>query len=308
MLKFSDNAQGSLAASAEIGATAIVVLAGEGSEFPVMGAGGVDQCFVRIGSNSSNEVVRCTGRTGDSFVCEPLTRRWPAGTEVSLTLNRRAMEALYAELAALVGSGGGGTEPHGFQMLLGDADFVWPAGVSRIKVTVIGAGGGGGGAQSRAESSAKIIAGHGGYPGAGVKYIEGVTPGTHIACVVGVGGMGGIAPLGLGDAAGDGEDGGLTSFGSYISASGGLGGKGLDAYYVIGPDRYGDNGSNGSVFGADYAIWPTAFGSPVPDTYVFTGGYWGEGAGSPGAGGKATGLNPPAEGGNGSNGMILVEW
>lgn len=311
MLKFSDNAQGSLAASVEIGATSFVVMSGEGSEFPVMGSGGVDQCFIRIGSNSSNEVVRCTGRTGDSLACEPLTRRWPAGTEVSLTLNRRSMEALYAELAALAAEGGDGgstAEPHGYQLIVGDTDFIWPSGVSRIKVTVIGGGGGGGGAQSRTESTAKIIAGHGGYPGAGVKYIEDVEPGTSIACVVGSGGLGGEPPLGLGDAAGNGQDGGLTSFGSYISATGGQGGAGWDAYGSFSLDRYGDNGMNGSVSGADYAIWSTAFGSPVNTFSGFADGLPGEGYGSPGAGGRATGEYPPAYGGAGTDGLILVEW
>lgn len=95
-----------------------------------------------------------------------------------------------------------------YQLFTSSTTWTCPANVTRVKVQVIGGGGGGGGTTNANTS--------GGLGGCGVNYYT-VVPGTVYTVTVGAGGAGGTIPL-------NGSAGGTTSFGSFISATGGGGG------------------------------------------------------------------------------------
>jgi len=65
-LKVTNNARGQLAAGIAIDATALSVKAGEGAEFPSLGAGEFFYCTLQK-SNGDNEIIKVTARTGDNF-------------------------------------------------------------------------------------------------------------------------------------------------------------------------------------------------------------------------------------------------
>lgn len=94
--------------------------------------------------------------------------------------------------------------------------WVVPSGVTRIRVTVIGGGGGAGEAFNGGEGYT-LSSGGGGGGGTAVKVITGLTPGASINVTIGSGGVSGGPPTG------NGGTGGTSSFGTYCSATGGLG-------------------------------------------------------------------------------------
>lgn len=180
----------------------------------------------------------------------------------------------------------------------GTTTWTVPAGVTKVRARVWGAGGGGG------------VFG-GGFPsggGGGGGYAEGVytvTPGASIAVTVGLGGVANAA-------------GGSSSFGTYCSATGGqpgtngtgagvgLGGNGGigtgGALNVIGSgggagivltsgDKAGGNG--GGTFCASSTGYPWIGGAAI-------GGAWpgGGASGQPAAGSTASG----------GNGLVIIEW
>ncbi len=302
---FSDNAQGSLAITAEVGATSLVLLAGEGSEFPALRSGFLDQCFVRLGTNNLNEVVRVNGRTGDTLSCEPLATRWLAGTEVSLTLNRRSIEALRDEiLGNLYGIS------NGLKVFEMSGVFVWPADTTHLRVTVVGGGGGGGGA--RLSGGTLAHGGDGGDAPAIYKLVEGGVAGDEVVVTVGSGGAGGTAdPT-------NGSVGWISSFGTYLTSVGGERGYsalslagvtyGAPAYHAAAPSPVSPSGVG--------VLDPVRLGNPfalrkqplrgVGDVRT--------GIGLNGLGYGAGGLGAICDdafgipGGNGAHGVVIVEW
>ena len=95
--------------------------------------------------------------------------------------------------------------------------FTIPAGITKIKATIVGGGGGGGGANG-------VVAGGGGAGGgAAIKILSGLTSGGTLAVTIGAGGTGGSSA---------GNIGGTTSLASgtqiisTVSATGGAGGSG----------------------------------------------------------------------------------
>jgi hypothetical protein len=302
---FSDNAQGSLAITAEVGATSLVLLTGEGGEFPALRSGFLDQCFVRLGTNGLNEVVRVNGRTGDTLNCEPLTNRWLAGTEVSLTLNRRSIEALRDEiLGNLYGIS------NGLKVFETSGIFVWPADTTHLRVTVVGGGGGGGGARLSGGTLA-----HGGDGGDGpvlYKLVDGGLPGDEVVVTVGSGGAGGF-----GDPT-NGSVGGISSFGMYLTVGGGERGfsalsfagttYGVTAYQPPNPLAVPPSGLG--------VLDPVRFGNPfaVRKQPLRGPGDVRAGAGLDGVGYGAAGLGAICDdafgigGGDGAPGVVIVEW
>lgn len=201
----------------------------------------------------------------------------------------------------------------------GSGNWLVPANVTRIRVTLIGGGGGGGGG---ANTNAKL-AGGGGAGATTIGYLT-VTPGANIAYSVGVGGAGGAAfvnspPV----AAGNGITGTITSF-STLTANGGIGGTNGNAAVATGGaggaassfsgstisfagasgndagntgSSISGSGGNSSLGGAGKGVQGAsaqAGGNAVPNT--------GAGAGG-GIGGTAAGTS----GGNAANGLILIE-
>jgi len=93
-----------------------------------------------------------------------------------------------------------GSVNHGIEKFTADGTWVVPQGITFAKVIVIAGGGGG-----------FVGGGTGGTAGAGVAYVNGLVAGQSVAITVGAGGLKGTP----------GNDGGTSSFGSYISATGG---------------------------------------------------------------------------------------
>lgn len=118
-----------------------------------------------------------------------------------------------------------------------------PAGVTRVRVTVVGGGGGG--------PSAYDINGYNPSPGAGgaaIKIITGLSPGLSISVTVGAGGAGG----GISDP----TSGGTSAFGTHCSASGGS------------PSGAGGSGSGGTInISGGYGIGP--YGIPLYEAFQY---------------------------------------
>jgi hypothetical protein len=175
-------------------------------------------------------------------------------------------------------------------------NFVVPLSVTRAKITVVGGGGAGGG-------NPTLPGGGGGAGGQAVLAVDYLVPGSVIPVTVGAGGIAaGLAP---------GGNGGSSSFGTIVSATGGTGGgnaPGASAYT-------GGNGGAGVGGGIDYG---GAFGTDgIP-----AGSRGGDGGG-PGCGRGATsapGLPAAGFGGgggggaagyagaNGAAGLVIVEY
>lgn len=114
-----------------------------------------------------------------------------------------------------------------------------PAGLKRVKVTVVGGGGGGGGAAATAGGQCSTGGGGGG-GGTAVKVIAAASLGTTETATVGTGGAG--------SSGGNGATGGTSSFGAHCSATGGGGGSANgpgSTSYVQGAD--GGAGSGGDI-------------------------------------------------------------
>jgi len=90
MQLFTNNAKTKLAAAMSLGTVSFGVTTGHGALFPQPETP-LDYFFVRLGTDTVNEVVRCTGRVGDEVFCEPLASAWSADTPVELTLNMQML-------------------------------------------------------------------------------------------------------------------------------------------------------------------------------------------------------------------------
>ena len=194
------------------------------------------------------------------------------------------------------------------QQFASSGNFVVPQGVSLLKVRIHGAGGGGGGNTGQG----------GGGGGGGGGYAEAVVPvsgGQIIPVLVGSGGAGG-PNTGRSASGNNGQDGGSSSFGSAIGATGGRGGAGSLA------GGQGDSGSGGSGFGtiismtggagnAGFSTGPNGFGGHGAAGAAGGGGgaassgLPSSGA-SPGGGGAGGGGNFP--GAPGANGLAIIEY
>lgn len=163
--------------------------------------------------------------------------------------------------------------PYGSQTYAANGTFTVPDGITKVKVTVKGAGGGGGGSLWVIDDSDERkyfinSGGNGGRGGLSVQTLT-VTPGVQYPVTVGSGGSGGSNDRN--SPAGSGAGGGTSSF-LTVSATGGGGGGG-GSY-----ESSGSSGTNGSPAGAG------ANG----------------GSGSSGVGN--------GNGGIGANGSVLIEW
>jgi hypothetical protein len=206
-----------------------------------------------------------------------------------------------------------------------NSTFVVPAGVTRVKVMVVGGGGGGGGVTSVGAGLA--IASPGGQSAAWGSGYYTVTPGSSIAVTVGAGGAGGTS------GGGSGGTGGTSSFGSLLSAPGGTGAAAMSAstslFLVQAPpiNQNGPSGSNiafgvttvgspamgssGNVVGGGGGNGPFGGGGPNPiGSFGASNGWAGfaNGAGGSGGASGAIGGSGAAAGGAGAVGIVIVEW
>ena len=177
--------------------------------------------------------------------------------------------------------------------------FVVPAGVTRLKVEVVGGGGAGG-------THSTQPGGGGGAGGRATIWLSGITPGTAIPVTVGAGGQPSSGP-------GNGGNGQSSSFGSYVSATGGDGGGGGSGSGTP------SGGQGGTGVGGAVSYAGSWGGDAIPSA-----GRGGDG-GSPGAGKGGTGAagqNAPLNGvgggggcggaaqagGAGGGGLVIVEY
>lgn len=174
--------------------------------------------------------------------------------------------------------------------------YTKPAGLKRVKVTVVGGGGGSGGAKELNSSAGYSQAGGGG--GAASKVIEAASLGATETVTVGVGGSSGASTPAAGGA------GGTSSFGAHCSATGGAGGiagNDFDASAFSAAPGIGSGGDvifrgaiavNGEGGGGCYGgcarnAGPTIYGS--------------------GGGSRSAPSNTSIEGINGAIGIVIVE-
>ena len=194
------------------------------------------------------------------------------------------------------------------QAFTASASFNVPVGVTRLKLTVMGGGGAGG-------THATTPGGGGGAGGQAIRILTGMTPGTVIPITVGPGGT----PL-TGGSTGIGGAGGTSSFGVYVSATGGAGGGGgsgsAPAAGGAGGTGVGGDINYGGAYGTD-AVIPAARGGDGGGPGAgrgTTGAVQGVAANGPGGGGggggasSTTGSGTGSPGGAGGNGLVIVEF
>jgi len=211
-------------------------------------------------------------------------------------------------------AGGGGD--YIMQVYGSPATWTKPAGLKAVKVTVVGGGGGGGGAASPGCSTES--GGGGGGGGVAIEYLDAPALPGPVAVTVGSGGAGGPAP------GGNGVAGGTSSFGAFLSATGGGLGNGTST--PLGPSRLSGAGGAGSGGQLNFNGGTSRVGSPsagglsynpeggesIFSTRVQTqssapGGTAGNAYGGGGVG--AVAASPPFSfvGGAGAAGVVIVE-
>lgn len=204
--------------------------------------------------------------------------------------------------------------PHGMTSIgtVGAGNFTVPAGVTSIKVEIVGGGGGGCGQDTLNGG----ISGAGGGAGAYAAGVFSVSPGAIIPYVVGAGGAGRAANAGVGTAA----SGGTTSWnGGIMTAAGGNG-----ASIISGGSPAG--GAGGAASGGNLRIGGGVGGDGARNSLLASaadafGGYGGAsffgGGAKAGQGGGLTALVPGTggsgaynggAGGAGSPGAIVITW
>jgi hypothetical protein len=184
--------------------------------------------------------------------------------------------------------------------------FTVPNGVTTVRVTAIGGGGAGG-------THATLPGGGGGAGGQALGVVTGLVAGTLVPVTVGAEGLAQASPA-------NGNNGGTSSFGTFLSATGGVGGGGGTAQITC-PGAGGGGGVGGIVntggsWGTD-AIPLTARGGDgggpgggrgssgqVVGMVALGWGGGGGGGGASIAGGGGVG----AQGGNGGPGIVIVEY
>ena len=247
-----------------------------------------------------------------SQVTPPVDNGWVGLYVITVTYGQTAVTA--ASISALPGAPFLGWKlpalRPGFasavQSFASSGSFVVPAGVSQVEVEVWGAGAG------SYASSTTLPSGGGAGGGYARKRVAGLTPGQIIPVTVGIGGLAGSASTAPGP-------GGSTSFGSYVSATGGglnplasisaptLGasaqGVGIGGDINIAGSTGGNGiGTSGGVGGAG-ALGGGA--TSVATSFALTGTSPGGGASGAGTGSSGNTSQPGAIGGAG---LVMVRW
>lgn len=215
-------------------------------------------------------------------------------------------------------SGGGFSNMQVFTYTGSAQTFTVPAGITKVKVTVVGGGGGAGGVVVNICCASAISSGGGG-GGAAIEIISGLTPGGTVSVTVGAGGTAGSSGGGNGGA------GGTSSFGAYCSATGGAASLGR----INSPDPLSYNGGLGS--GGDLNIrggcgtgslftggdvysgngGASIVGGGISGATTIASAYAGAAGGQYGGGGggaKTSSGFGGAAGGAGAAGVVVVEY
>ena len=167
-----------------------------------------------------------------------------------------------------------------WQIFTSSGNFIVPEGVTSLLIEIIGAGGGG------ARYSSNTADGGAGGSGAYGKTIVAVTPGQIIPVTIGAGGL---RYSGTSSSGGNGFSGGNTSFGTFVTATGGFGGQNTSSGGVAGT-------CNTPIVISGRSCSNNSSGCP-PNFYYNNFGFGGRGAG-------VSDGTP----GNGTSGVIIVQW
>jgi hypothetical protein len=242
-------------------------------------------------------VTAGTGLTGGT-----ITGTGTLNVDVGTTANKIVQLDSNAKLPAVDGSSLNGLPPFA-NMQVFDTSGTWtpPSGVTKVYVQVWGSGGGGGGG-----TALSGMGGVGGGAGAyGAAFIT-LSNSNTVTVTIGAGGA-------KGNSGAAGSNGNSSSFGGYISATGGSGG-GYNS----------STAANGGTSSATFSV-PGGFGLPAAATYGGSGGVAFGGSSTPGAyasGATAANANAPGcgggggygstlaanAGGNGASGRVVVYW
>ena len=192
-------------------------------------------------------------------------------------------------------------------------NFTIPAGVTVMRITVLGAGGGGGGSTTGSNGVG------GGAGGMLIKSFTGLTPGATCAYSVGAGGSGGAAGANNGSAGGDtsitvggttytgsGGPGGINTAGVSLTSGGGNTGNG-DINITGQQGRLYSTMAGGYITGAG---GNTDYGTSTLAAITASGQTDGQNATGYGAGGSGAvaAVASSHAGGNGAGGLIIIEY
>ena len=139
-------------------------------------------------------------------------------------------------------SSGGGGSING-QVFTAGGTFTIPAGITSLKVTVVGGGGGSG--ASNAGVDAFACTGGGGGGGTAISYLTGLTPGNTLTVTIGAGGTAGPSSAGNGGTGGSSTVASGTQTITTITGAGGSGSLGAASTFTAG--GAGGSGSNGTI-------------------------------------------------------------
>ncbi len=209
------------------------------------------------------------------------------GSGVTLTV---ADDSTDEEVDVTITASGGGGAATDVQTFTASGTWTKPAGAIAVLVEII-AGGGGGASGRRATDTTTARGGGGGGAGGGVsrKQFPAADLGSTVSVTVGAGGTAGAAQTVDATNGNAGTSGGTSSFGSYLSASGGPGGIGGGT---------GSSGTNGvgqgfSSVGGNQGAGAAGNASTAAATNDSTGG-------GGGGAGRAANVTSGASGGNGA--------
>lgn len=227
----------------------VIIEDGSGNEVLIGGvatASAVNEVTVTNAATGGAPVISATG--GDTNIPLRLT---PKGTgDVQFTDGTDATKIVALELSGLTtGNTRTITVPDvsltlpykpgtygSMQVYTGNDTWTKPAGLVRVKVTVVGGGGGGGGT-----NAATAAGGGGGGGGTSVKTVAAASLGATEAVTVGAAGAAGA------NTGGTGGTGGTSSFGAHCSGAGGVGGVGSASNNAIVLGGAGGSGSSGDI-------------------------------------------------------------
>jgi hypothetical protein len=139
-------------------------------------------------------------------------------------------------------SGGGGGSING-QVFTAGGTFTIPAGITSLKVTVVGGGGGSGASLGAVDAFA--CTGGGGGGGTAISYLTGLTPGNTLTVTIGAGGTAGPSSAGNGGTGGSSTVASGTQTITTITGAGGSGSLGAASTLTAG--GAGGSGSNGTI-------------------------------------------------------------